>query len=50
MSKSNSTGKGIGIGAIIAIVLSWGANKSILYCLLHGLCGWFYVLYYLILK
>ena len=48
MSKNNSGGGGIGIGAVIAIILSWTINHSIVYAFLHGICGWFYILYYLI--
>jgi hypothetical protein len=33
-------------GGTIAIVISWSINKSILWCILHGIFGWFYVLYY----
>lgn len=42
MSNSNN---GIGIGCVLAIVLSYMRNASILYAILHGLCGWIYVLY-----
>jgi p-aminobenzoyl-glutamate transporter AbgT len=38
----------IGIGTIIAIILSWSINHSVLWCVLHGVCSWFYVIYYLI--
>jgi len=37
----------ISMGTIIAIVLSWGVNHSILWCIIHGICGWFYVIYYM---
>lgn len=40
----------IGIGTFIAALLSWSANHSILWLLFHMLCGWFYVVYYLIFK
>ncbi len=39
-------GGGIGIGAVIAGILSWSVNHSILFCFLHILCGWLYVIYY----
>jgi len=39
---------GIGIGTVIAVLLSWGANESVLWALIHGFFGWFYVLYYFI--
>jgi hypothetical protein len=38
----------LGSGTILAISISWGLNKSILWALLHGIFGWFYVLYYAI--
>jgi hypothetical protein len=37
---------GIGLGAAVAVVLSWHRNKSILLMVLHGLLSWIYVLYF----
>lgn len=37
---------GISFGAALAIVISWSQHKSILWAILHGICSWFYVLYY----
>ena len=45
---SNHAESGIGIGAVIAIILSWTVNHSILWCILHGMCGWLYVIYWVI--
>jgi hypothetical protein len=36
---------GIGIGAGIAMVLSFELNRSILWMIVHGICSWFYVIY-----
>ncbi len=36
---------GIGLGTIIAIVVSWSRNKSILWAVIHGIFGWLYVIY-----
>ena len=36
---------GVGIGTIIAIVVSWSRNKSILWAIIHGILGWLYVVY-----
>ncbi|UCF63432.1 MAG: hypothetical protein JSW33_12830 [bacterium] len=54
---SNGKGKGgifagssIGFGAVLAIVMSWTANKAFLWALIHGVLGWIYVIYYLIFK
>lgn len=51
MSDSRSTTRsGIGIGAIVAAILSWSVNHSILWALVHGFFGWFYLIYYVIFK
>lgn len=36
---------GVGLGTIVAIVLSWSRNKSIIWAIVHGIFGWFYVIY-----
>ena len=51
--SSNHTGAakaGIGFGCALAMVMSWTANQSIGWVVIHGLLGWFYVIYYLIAK
>lgn len=53
MAKSSSDGgsavrAGIGFGSALAIAISWSMNQSILWAILHGCLGWFYVLYYAI--
>ena len=49
MSSTNAAAKaGIGFGSALAITISWSANHSILWAILHGLFGWFYVIYYAI--
>lgn len=53
MSETHRTGGaavGFGLGTLIAVALSWGANKSILWAIFHGFLGWFYVIYYLLFK
>lgn len=39
---------GISFGTALAIVISWSANGSILWAIIHGLLSWVYVIYYLI--
>ena len=39
---------GVGLGTIIAVVISWSRNKSILWAIIHGIFGWLYVIYALI--
>jgi len=53
MSETSSRTKvvakaGVGFGTALAITISWTANKSILWVILHGILGWLYVIYYLI--
>jgi hypothetical protein len=43
-------GPGIGLGTIIAVVISWSRNKSILWAIIHGILGWLYVIYAIIVK
>jgi hypothetical protein len=50
LKMRNSTGSaataGIGFGAALAIAISWTANKSILWAIIHGVLSWLYVIYY----
>ena len=41
---------GIGLGTVIAVVISWSRNKSILWAIIHGILGWFYVIYAILVK
>ena len=40
------TRAGISFGSALAIAISWSANKSLLWAIVHGLFSWFYVIYY----
>lgn len=46
--SSDAAKVGIGFGSALAITISWSANKSILWAIIHGLLSWFYVIYYAI--
>ena len=48
--KQTVVKNGIGIGSVIAIVVSWDRNKSILYAILHGIFGWLSVIYFIIIR
>lgn len=39
---------GVSFGTALAIAISWTANKSILWAIIHGLLSWIYVVYYAI--
>jgi peptidoglycan/LPS O-acetylase OafA/YrhL len=43
-------GPGIGLGTLIAVIVSWSRNKSILWAIVHGILGWFYVIYAILVK
>ena len=44
--ESQAAEAGIGLGAVLAIVLSFETNHSILYAIVHSLFGWIYVVYH----
>lgn len=41
---------GVGLGTIVAVVISWSRNKSILWAIIHGILGWLYVIYAIFVK
>lgn len=42
------TRAGITFGSALAITISWTANQSLLWAVVHGLLSWVYVVYYAI--
>ncbi len=40
------TRAGISFGSALAIAISWSANKSLFWAIVHGLFSWLYVIYY----
>tara|TARA_B100000029_G_scaffold445586_1_gene466154 strand:- start:649 stop:807 length:159 start_codon:yes stop_codon:yes gene_type:complete len=50
MKKSTAASSGISLGAAIAVVISWSLHNSVLWAIIHGVFGWLYVLYYLIVR
>ena len=37
---------GVSFGSALAIAISWSANKSLLWAIVHGILSWLYVAYY----
>lgn len=37
---------GVSFGTVLAVVISWSRNKSLLLAIIHGVFGWLYVIYY----
>lgn len=49
MSDNNSSScGGVGLGTVLAGILSWMKWHSVTMLIIHGMCGWIYVVYYLI--
>lgn len=48
MSKKDTIKTGIGFGSALAMVISYVNWHSIFWAAIHGLMGWFYVVYYAI--
>ena len=51
MSKNNKiryevVKNGVSFGTVLAIAISWNVNQSILWAIIHGIFGWFYVVYF----
>jgi hypothetical protein len=47
-ARQEATRAGISFGSALAIAISWSANKSILWAIVHGALSWIYVVYYAI--
>jgi hypothetical protein len=47
-TKTEVTRSGITFGSALAIAISWSANKSIIWAIIHGVFSWLYVIYYFI--
>lgn len=37
---------GVGMGTALAIAISWSVHQSIVWAIIHGFLGWFYVGFY----
>jgi hypothetical protein len=48
--RSEATTAGIGLGSAIAVAISWSLHQSIIWAIIHGFFGWFYVLYFAIVR
>ena len=48
MTNEKTTYTGIGLGTLIAVIVSYGANNPLIWVIIHGILGWFYVIWKLI--
>ncbi|MBL4718345.1 MAG: hypothetical protein OSA41_11205 [Erythrobacter sp.] len=44
--RTDAARAGIGLGTAIAVAISWSLHKSIVWAVIHGFFGWFYVAYF----
>lgn len=49
-TSRNLVRTGMSFGCALAMVISWSANKSILWACGHGLLSWGYVVYYAVVS
>ena len=48
--KNTAIQSGIGLGSVLAVVVSWERNKSVLFAFIHGILSWLYVIYFVITR
>ncbi len=41
-----ATSTGISLGSAIAVTVSWSLYHSLIWAIVHGIFGWFYVIYF----
>lgn len=44
--RTTAAQAGIGLGTAIAVAISWSVNQSIIWAVVHGFLGWFYVIWH----
>ena len=44
--RNGAATAGIGLGSALAVTISWSLHKSIVWAVVQGFFGWFYVIYY----
>ena len=49
-TRTTTASAGISLGSAVAVTISWSQHASILWAILHGIFGWFYVIYFAITR
>ena len=44
--RNGAAQAGIGLGSALAVAISWSLHKSIVWAIVQGFFGWFYVIYF----
>jgi len=50
MKKTTAASSGISLGSAIAVAISWSLHGSVPWAIIHGIFGWFYVVYHVLFK
>ena len=50
IKKKTVVKDGLSFGSALAIAVSYTTHQSILWAILHGIFGWFYVLYFVLTR
>lgn len=50
MNRGEVARAGISFGTALAIAISWSANQSVLWAIIHGVFSWLYVIYYVVVR
>lgn len=45
-TRNTAAQAGIGLGSAIAVAISWSLHQSIIWAIIHGFFGWFYVIWH----
>jgi hypothetical protein len=48
--RGTAVKSGVGFGSALAMVISYTTHKSVLWAILHGICSWLYVGYFLLTR
>lgn len=48
--RNTAISSGIGLGSVLAVVVSWERNKSVLLAFFAGIFSWLYVLYFVLTR
>lgn len=49
-AASYAAESGLTLGSALAMILSWSLNHSIPWAVVHGVCSWWYVLYFALVQ
>ncbi|MBU7581272.1 MAG: hypothetical protein KAF27_12550 [Porphyrobacter sp.] len=48
--RATAAQAGIGLGSAIAVAISWSLHQSIIWAIVHGFFGWFYVIWHAVTR